>query len=946
VVVRRALEYARRVQEVTLRARLLGSLELEGAPGDRVSSWERPSARRLVALLLLSERRLTREEVAEALFPRLAPERAANGVAKALTMARRALTATGIDVLRADRGCIWIDEDVNVVIDLDEHERALAVALGAPPGPRRADALTAVLAVEAELLPEELYSDWTLPTRTRLERERMHARRELARELEAASAAPESRRLAWTSVLAEEPGDGEAMAALVAIEFSKRRPTTLPEDDAARKTGRELDLARLRQAATARGDPGRVLVTGPAGIGKTYLLERLRRTLEHDGWIVLVGHAVDGDRDVPLAALRSALAPLLGAVPEGSRLQSALAYATRPSRADDGTESAFAQLADEVAALLDAASHTAPLALVLDDAQWMDDDLVRLLARLSSRRGGRWAMIVGARDDEPSSPIPPLALTRVALRPLTRAATERLVRELLGGHAGSRLVADLARRSQGNPFYATELARAALDDATGRLPAERTIPASIVALLRRRLEQTPTSARRLCELVALLGEDADYEVVIEAADRDRVLGSADEVSAATRELLERVLLAERPGGLRVAHPLVREAIIATTPALERSTLHGLIADACEKAGLGSAVASHRLDAFEGVRTRETAAAAARAGLAAALEARSVHANAAAANLFKRSLAALEACGSDVRAELRARELDARLALGEILAESGRLEAAVAQFDAALPLAHGDEEKARAWSEIAGIPYRRGELDAAIATYEAGLAQLEAKEGVAHARLLSGLAWARYRRGEPLAAIADLRTAAETFRAAGDDHAASRGFDRLATALARAGAFAEALESSDVAFSCCARAPDQRELGILHLHRAVIFYEGGRSDEGLAEVARATRGLRGSLYLRSVLAWIEADLHEQRGDNEEALAASDREIELLAKLDNHRNAALAHARRARLLAALGQRRGAEEAVNHARTAAAAVDDALLTARVEAAIAGNTSGIAAS
>ena len=142
-------------------------------------------------------------------------------------------------------------------------------------------------------------------------------------------------------------------------------------------------------------------------------------------------------------------------------------------------------------------------------------------------------------------------------------------------------------------------------------------------------------------------------------------------------------------GLRVAHPLVREAIIATTPALERSTLHGLIADACEKAGLGSAVASHRLDAFEGVRTRETAAAAARAGLAAALEARSVHANAAAANLFKRSLAALEACGSDVRAELRAWELEARLALGEILAESGRLEAAVAQFDAALPLARGD-----------------------------------------------------------------------------------------------------------------------------------------------------------------------------------------------------------------------------------------------------------------
>ena len=94
---------------------------------------------------------------------------------------------------------------------------------------------------------------------------------------------------------------------------------------------------------------------------------------------MLVGRAVDGDREVPFAALRSALGPISGAIPEGSRLRNALAHGGKRSR-DDGeaTESAFAELAEELGELLDAASFTAPLALVLDDAQWMDDDLQRL----------------------------------------------------------------------------------------------------------------------------------------------------------------------------------------------------------------------------------------------------------------------------------------------------------------------------------------------------------------------------------------------------------------------------------------------------------------------------------------------------------------------------------------------------------------------------------------
>ena len=121
-------------------------------------------------------------------------------------------------------------------------------------------------------------------------------------------------------MLDADPGNSEAAAALVALQLGANRDAAAPAHGDDGSVGRELELTRLRRAlaGVGRNTCPSLLVTGPAGIGKTHLLDRLVAGLGSDGWVVLRGTAVEGDRDVPFAALRAALRPVADAAPPGS----------------------------------------------------------------------------------------------------------------------------------------------------------------------------------------------------------------------------------------------------------------------------------------------------------------------------------------------------------------------------------------------------------------------------------------------------------------------------------------------------------------------------------------------------------------------------------------------------------------------------------------------------
>jgi DNA-binding SARP family transcriptional activator/class 3 adenylate cyclase len=231
-----------------VRVRLLGPFRLSLGPLE-VSAWPRPTAKRLVELVLISPGgRVTRDLACEALFPEHGAREANRALIKALSMARDALAGLGglgEQLLCSDRDNIWVGPGAALEVDAERHEEALRAALAMSPGQARDDQLVAALAEDATLLAEEPYADWAIGPRDRLDGLRQQARLALARDRAKGSGrpGPEAVIEAWEDCLEYDRTCEEAAAALVrAYGAQGLRPLALRAYERCRKGLEELGL--------------------------------------------------------------------------------------------------------------------------------------------------------------------------------------------------------------------------------------------------------------------------------------------------------------------------------------------------------------------------------------------------------------------------------------------------------------------------------------------------------------------------------------------------------------------------------------------------------------------------------------------------------------------------------------------------------------------------------
>ncbi|MGA3119595.1 MAG: protein kinase [Polyangiaceae bacterium] len=102
------------------------------------------------------------------------------------------------------------------------------------------------------------------------------------------------------------------------------------------------------------------------------------------------------------------------------------------------------------------------------------------------------------------------------------------------------------------------------------------VPPALADLIAVRVERLPADARRVLQAAAVWGDDADDDVLTKML--------ADEV-----DLVETLGFLRRAGmvkiaedGIRTAHPLLREVILATIPAAVKRELHAAAADVCDQ----------------------------------------------------------------------------------------------------------------------------------------------------------------------------------------------------------------------------------------------------------------------------------------------------------------------------------------------------------------------------
>jgi DNA-binding SARP family transcriptional activator len=173
-----------------LRVRLLGRFEVE-VGGRMLPAWRSRRARQLFAYLLLNHRdEVSRHRLMGLFWPEHSEERAENNLSLSAMTLRRLLDAAddGAGSLIGFRaGCYYV-EDAELWLDTDAFETAVENGLrldAAGDGPAAARAFDDAIALYGgDLLPGELYEDWTLSRRRKLQdrlAEALHHRAGIAR---------------------------------------------------------------------------------------------------------------------------------------------------------------------------------------------------------------------------------------------------------------------------------------------------------------------------------------------------------------------------------------------------------------------------------------------------------------------------------------------------------------------------------------------------------------------------------------------------------------------------------------------------------------------------------------------------------------------------------------------------------------------------------------------
>jgi DNA-binding CsgD family transcriptional regulator len=350
---------------------------------------------------------------------------------------------------------------------------------------------------------------------------------------------------------------------------------------------REDDLAALDAALTeaAAGTGGILLIEGPAGIGKTVLLEALLRRASAARMTVLTSRGGELERGFGFGIVRQLLeGALIGAdSSERDRLLAGAARLAEPvftevAAAEETGDVAFATLHGLYWLVVNLAERAA-LLLAIDDVQWADEPSLRFLLHLAHRLAGLpvvVALTVRTDADRHRQDLGSLMLEArppvLRPRPLGDSSVARLVRNGLGDDASNELCLACAEATGGNPFLLSELlgefrrdarpANAIDPPAVNRLAPER-IAAAVLLRVSRLDPQAPALARA----VAVLGEQARLTMCAKLAGLD--VRKASALAAGLIDLA--VLVGGEP--LRFVHPIVRTAIYNDLSATEQADLH-------------------------------------------------------------------------------------------------------------------------------------------------------------------------------------------------------------------------------------------------------------------------------------------------------------------------------------------------------------------------------------
>ena len=353
--------------------------------------------------------------------------------------------------------------------------------------------------------------------------------------------------------------------------------------------GRSTELAAIEhELQGARTNLSAVTLEGEPGIGKTRLLLATAELATRTGFTTVAVTADEEIRGPFLLAQSIFAAPSLreaiaGSAAEASvqRVIEAMSGRDEPGLEGLSRDAKLLRTFDLAGVALGQATDAKPLALLIDDVQWADDDTLRMLRyAVRADAGQPIFLFLAIRPDEFATVTEAVNfvadLERMGLvhrlRPgrFSQVESGELAKQVLGGPIDPSSIAAIHVQSEGVPFIIEELVRTYREAGmiqqvdgvwtVGR-NAAKLVPSAVRTLIQRRAARLPDDARSILADAAVLGRSFSLRDLSAVRSRlDEAEPAPGSLADTLKPAVEAGLLLQQPEGSSADYTFTHEQV--------------------------------------------------------------------------------------------------------------------------------------------------------------------------------------------------------------------------------------------------------------------------------------------------------------------------------------------------------------------------------------------------